>query len=191
MILGRRDPSLSELGREQATRLAMAAVGAGVAAIWTSPMRRARETTAIVAAAVGVQPDVLDDLSESDRGDWEGQTLEHIAAAEPDLYAAFEAADPEFAFPGGESLAEQVRRTRAALSVVAAGLTPALAVAHAGTIRAALLAFGQRPPPERALPHGEFVVVTWSAAGAQISGQSPPGSGWIPAAASSAQEPMT
>jgi broad specificity phosphatase PhoE len=170
MILGRRDPSLSELGREQATRLAVAAVGAGVAAIWTSPMRRARETAAIVAAAVGLRSDVLDDLSESDRGDWEGQTLEHIAAAEPDLYAAFEAADPEFTFPGGESLAEQVRRTRAALSVVAAGLTPALVVAHAGTIRAALLALGQRPPPERTLPNGEFVVVTWGAAGAQISG---------------------
>jgi broad specificity phosphatase PhoE len=170
MILGRRDPSLSELGREQAARLATATVQAGVRAIWTSPLRRARETAAIVAAAVGVAPEVLDELSESDRGDWEGQTVAHIAAAQPDLFAAFEAADPEFVFPGGESIADQVLRTREALAVVAAGPTPPLVVAHAGTIRAVMLALGQRPPPERALLHGQLVVITWSAAGGQTSG---------------------
>jgi broad specificity phosphatase PhoE len=170
MILGRRDPSLSELGRVQAARLASAAVQAGALAIWNSPLRRARETAEIAAAAVGVAPAVLDDLIESDRGDWEGQTHEHLAAADPDLFAAFEAADPDFAFPGGESLADQVRRTRDALAVVAAGGTPALVVAHAGTIRAALLALGRRPPPERALSHGEFITVTWSAGNAQIGG---------------------
>jgi probable phosphoglycerate mutase len=170
MILGRRDPSLSELGREQAARLAAAAVRVGVTAIWTSPLRRARETAAIVAAAAGVQERVLDELRESDRGDWEGQTVGHIAGAQPDLFAAFEAADAQFAFPGGESLADQVRRTREALGIVAAGPAPALVVAHAGTIRAAMLALGQRPPPERELPHGEFVVVIWSAAGAPVVG---------------------
>jgi len=162
MILGRRDPALSNLGRQQAARLADSAAGANVVAIWTSPLRRARETADIVATALGLQPQVLDDLIESDRGEWEGQTVDHLVAVSPDLFAAFEAADPEFAFPGGESLAEQMRRTRQALGVVAAGRTPALVVAHAGTIRAALLALGRRPPPERTLPHGEFVVIEWS-----------------------------
>ena len=138
MILGRRDPSLSPLGREQAARLADAAARAGVAAIWTSPMRRARETAAVVAEVVGVQPTVLDDLiGVRPRGSWEGQSLEHLAAVSPDLYAAFEAADPQFAFPDGESLADQVARTRRALDLVAAGPAPALVVAHVGTIRAA------------------------------------------------------
>jgi probable phosphoglycerate mutase len=170
MILGRRDPSLSALGREQAARLADSVAHAGVSAIWTSPLRRARETAAIVAAAVGLAPRVLGDLIESDRGEWEGQTVDHLMAVSPDLFAAFEAADRDFAFPAGESLAGQVRRTRQALGVIAAGLTPALVVAHAGTIRAALLALGRRPPPERALAHGEFVVIEWSADAAQKSG---------------------
>jgi broad specificity phosphatase PhoE len=161
MILGRRDPSLSELGREQAARLAGAAARASVAAIWNSPMRRARETAAIVAAAVGVQPMVLGDLIESDRGSWEGQSLEHLAAVSPDLYAAFESADPEFAFPGGESLADQVARTRRALDVIAAGPGPALVIAHVGTIRAAMLATGVKPPPEREVAHGEILRLDW------------------------------
>jgi broad specificity phosphatase PhoE len=161
MILGRRDPSLSPLGREQAARLADAAAQAGVAAIWTSPMRRARETAAVVAEAVGVQPTVLDDLIESDRGSWEGQSLEQLEAVSPDLYAAFEAADPQFAFPDGESLTDQVARTRRALDVVAAGPEPALVIAHVGTIRAAMLAAGSKPPPEREVAHGEILRLTW------------------------------
>lgn len=165
-MLGRRDPSLSQLGREQAARLAQAAARAGLAAVWTSPLRRARETAAIVADVVGLQPEVLGELIESNRGEWEGQKHTELAALSPDLYAAFEAADPSFVFPGGESIAEQVRRTCEALDVVVAGPTPALVVAHAGTIRAALLALGQHPPPERALAHGEFVAITWSAGGA-------------------------
>jgi hypothetical protein len=35
-------------------------------------------------------------------------------------------------------------------------------VAHAGTIRAALIACGRPVPPERALPNGEAVALEWS-----------------------------
>lgn len=164
-ILGRRDPPLSPEGHEQAARLAKRAAGAGVAAIWTSPLQRARQTAAAVAEAVGSEPFVLDDLIESDRGRWEGQSLAHLAKVSPRLFAAFEAADPEFAFPGGESLQDQVQRTRRALGTVAGGPLPALVVAHVGTIRAAMLALGNRPPPERAVAHGELIRMWWPAPG--------------------------
>jgi broad specificity phosphatase PhoE len=100
-------------------------------------------------------------LIESDRGAWEGQPFDRIAGDSPELFAAFVGAEPEFAFPGGESLREQVQRTREALDVIAAGATPALAVAHAGTIRAALIALGRPAPPERELAHGQIVEVMW------------------------------
>ena len=45
--------------------------------------------------------------------------------------------------------------------MVAAGPSPALVVAHAGTIRAAMIAVGRRPPPERELGHGEAVPLSW------------------------------
>jgi broad specificity phosphatase PhoE len=166
LILGRHDPPLSDTGREQAEALAVRARRAGVAALWTSPLARARQTASIVAAAVGCDAVILNDLIESDRGTWEGQSVAQLARSSPQLHAAFERGDPAFAFPGGESLLDQVQRTRRALTEVAAGAAPALVVAHAGTIRAALLALGRHLPAERELAHGEIVELTWSAAGA-------------------------
>lgn len=161
LILGRRDPPLSELGEQQAAQLAVSAGEHGVVAIWCSPLLRARQTAAIVGAAVGVEPSVLDDLIESARGEWEGRAQAALARDTPARFAAFEAGDPKFVFPGGESIADQVERTRRALRRVAAGPQPSLAVAHAGTIRAALIAAGRPVPPERALPNGEAVALDW------------------------------
>src|SRR5690348_12025408 len=93
-ILGRRDPPLTD---------------EGLAAVWTSPLRRARETAEIAGAAVGLAPAVLDDLVESARGRWEGRRIAELAEEEPEAFAAFVAGDPGFAFPGGESLREQAR----------------------------------------------------------------------------------
>jgi broad specificity phosphatase PhoE len=158
-ILGRRDPPLSAAGRAQAQALAVAAAGHGFAALWTSPLRRARDTAAVVGAALGLEPVVLDDLVESDRGAWEGRSVADLAREDPVGHAAFVAGDPAFVFPGGESLAAQRERTRAALARVAAGPQPALVVAHAGTIRAALADSGAAVPPESALAHGALVEI--------------------------------
>ena len=140
----------------------MQAAALNVVAIWCSPLLRARQTAAAVADAIGIEPRVVDDLIESSRGTWEGQSVAHIAQTAPLLHAAFEAGDMDFAFPGGESLLEQLQRTRRALDLVASGPGPALVVAHAGTIRAALIAIGRAAPPERELPHGEAIPLTWA-----------------------------
>jgi broad specificity phosphatase PhoE len=161
LILGRRDPPLSPLGEEQAGRLGVQARARGVRAIWCSPLLRARQTAAVVGVAVEVEPAVLDDLIESARGEWEGRPQTVLARDSPELFAAFEAGDPGFVFPGGESIRSQVLRTRRALAAVAAGPQPSLVVAHAGTIRAALIAAGQPVPPERSLPNGEAVALNW------------------------------
>ncbi len=163
LIVGRRDPPLSEIGREQAARLAEQVATLGVVAIWCSPLLRARQTATVVADAIGVGPTILDDLIESARGSWEGQSVAHLARTEPALHAAFEAGEKDFAFPGGESLLDQVKRTRKALDLVTSGPGPALVVAHAGTIRAALIALGRAAPPEREIPHGEAIPLTWVA----------------------------
>jgi broad specificity phosphatase PhoE len=161
LILGRRDPPLSEAGREQAARLAGQAAALGVGALWCSPLLRARQTAAVVAEAIGVAVTILDSLIESRRGSWEGQPVAQITEVSPALFAAFEAGAVGFAFPGGESLLDQVERTRQALDVVASAPGPALVVAHAGTIRAALIATGRAVPPERELPHGEAIPLDW------------------------------
>jgi broad specificity phosphatase PhoE len=148
-ILGRRDPPLSPAGVAQAEGLAGRLRDVGIVAVWASPLRRARETAEVVARVLGVEPVVLGELVESDRGDWEGRRVAELADESPDLHAAFIAGDP-----GGESLAAQRARTRSALAAVRAGPLPALVVAHAGTIRAALADSGAFVPAESALAHG-------------------------------------
>ena len=156
-ILGRRDPPLSARGRADAAALARSLEGEGIRAVWTSPLARARETAEVAAARLGLEAVVLEDLAESRRGAWEGRTYAELAEEDPERLAAFEAGDPAFAFPGGESLEEQIARTRRALATIAAGPQPALAVAHAGTIRAAYALEGRPLPRERALPHGQLL----------------------------------
>jgi broad specificity phosphatase PhoE len=165
-ILGRRDPPLSAGGVLQARRLGATLRGSGIAALWSSPLLRARRTAEIAGEALGLEPVLLDALLESARGAWEGQVIARIRERDPDGHAAFVRGDADFVFPGGESLREQRERTRTALEIIAQGSAPALVVAHAGTIRAAL-ALCERPvPPESALAHGEVVAVL-----------GPPGSG--------------
>ena len=134
---GRRDTLLNERGREQSRALARSLRGEGLRAIYTSPLRRARETAAIIAETLGVEA-VLDDerLVEADTGDWTGLLTAEIVAMAAAEYARWRAADPSFRFPGGESVAEQTARMTAALAQVARGPLPALVVTHGGSIRA-------------------------------------------------------
>jgi 2,3-bisphosphoglycerate-dependent phosphoglycerate mutase len=138
-VQGQLDPPLNERGREQARALAReVAAGHEVAALWVSDQRRARETAAIVAEAIGLEPRVDARLAEADWGRWQGELVDDIMRDEPELFRAFVESEPGFRFPDGESLDEHMQRTWAALDDIAAGPLPALAVCHGGTIRCAL-----------------------------------------------------
>jgi broad specificity phosphatase PhoE len=129
---------LDDTGREQAGELAERATAYGFAELWCSPLLRARETADIVAERIGLQLREDVRLVETDAGDWTDRSFADVHAEAPELFAAFLAGDPAFAFPGGESLAEQDERVAAALSDVEAGALPALVVCHGMVIRAAL-----------------------------------------------------
>jgi probable phosphoglycerate mutase len=64
---GPADPALTDRGREQAEALAAWLRDDDVAADLTSPLRRAVETAAPVAAALGHDLEIVDDLAEYDR----------------------------------------------------------------------------------------------------------------------------
>jgi probable phosphoglycerate mutase len=65
-VAGPADPGLTSRGAEQARRLASWLAAEGVDAIVTSPLRRARETAAPLAAATGLEPTIVDGISEYD-----------------------------------------------------------------------------------------------------------------------------
>ena len=140
IVQGWIDTPLNERGREQARELAEKVSGLGIAAIWTSQLSRAAETARIVGQSLGLTPRVDDRLAESQRGDWEGRSLDEIQRSEPEAWAAWKQGGAGFRFPGGESLAEHQRRVLAVLEAVRSGDQPALVVAHGGTIRCAICA---------------------------------------------------
>ncbi|MGA2469086.1 MAG: histidine phosphatase family protein [Solirubrobacteraceae bacterium] len=135
---------LSEKGLAQAHELAeLAAAEPPFAKLWCSPLLRARQTADIVGARIGLRPVEDARLVETDAGDWTDRTFADVAAEDPDGFAAFERADPDFAFPGGESFAAQTVRLVAALREIAAGPRPALVVTHGMAIRLVLIDLGR------------------------------------------------
>jgi alpha-ribazole phosphatase len=144
-IQGHRDPPLSERGRRQAdlvlARLAPH-VGAGVAAVFTSPLRRAAETAERIGEIfrLPVVPDP--DLREMGLGTWEGMTVPEIQAAFPGAYEGW-LSDPLAApAPGGEALPAFAARTTAAFARMQAAHPDRdlIVVSHGGVIKSLLCA---------------------------------------------------
>jgi broad specificity phosphatase PhoE len=135
---GQQEIPLDATGRAQALELAERAVPYAFSALWTSPLLRARETAAAVAERIGIEPVQDARFMETDAGDWTDRSFADVRAEAPELFDAFASADPDFAFPGGESFHEQELRVQAGLDDVQAGPLPALVVCHGMVIRAAL-----------------------------------------------------
>ncbi|MDE3070792.1 MAG: histidine phosphatase family protein, partial [Acidobacteriota bacterium] len=141
--------TLDQVGLDQARQLAERAAEHHFAALWSSPLRRARETADVVAARIGLQAREDPRLMETDAGDWTDRTFTDVLAEAPELFARFVALDPTFAFPGGESFAAQAARVSEALADIRRGPLPALAVCHGVVIRLALSGLrdaGEAPP---------------------------------------------
>ncbi|GIU83712.1 MAG: phosphoglycerate mutase [Acidimicrobiales bacterium] len=106
LLLGSRgdDPPLDEIGLEQARRLGRSLGSAGL--VVSSPLRRARETAAMIGAGF-----VVDDRwREIDYGEMEGTPLRDVPA---EVWRRWRV-DPGWAPPGGESLRSVYERVSAA-----------------------------------------------------------------------------
>ncbi|HWW89560.1 MAG TPA: histidine phosphatase family protein [Solirubrobacteraceae bacterium] len=149
---------LDATGRAQAADLAERAAAYGFAALWCSPLLRARETADVVARRIGLEPREDARLMETDAGDWTDRSFAEIQAQAPEQFAAFAAGDPDFAFPGGESFAEQEVRVSAAIADVERGELPALVVCHGMVIRAAFAGRSGHPVKRtERVPNGALV----------------------------------
>ena len=137
LLLGRADPPLNERGRQQADALAAALRREPDPRIVTSPLTRAQETAARIAAATGASLETDPRLIELDYGEWDERRVTDIPA---DVASRWRA-DPTFAPPGGESLAElraRVAPCEASLRARARDGT-AIVVSHVSPIKALIL----------------------------------------------------
>ena len=133
----RSDPPLTDDGRAAAAELASRLAGrlpAGTAVV-SSPSRRAVETAAPIAAGLGVEVELDDDLREVDVGDLEGLTFDEGAARFPELAQRLLASEREIDWPGGERVADLRARAGAAMERLDARPgTVAVVVSHGGVI---------------------------------------------------------
>ena len=134
---GHADPPLNDLGRRQARELAEALAADPPAAVYTSPLRRARETAAIVADRLGLPLAEVEALREIDVGEWMGLTRAEVEQRYPEDFRRW------IGFGQGwqrgetyEQLAERVVPALLALAERHRG-DRVLAVTHGGPLRVA------------------------------------------------------
>jgi 2,3-bisphosphoglycerate-dependent phosphoglycerate mutase len=144
---GGLDAPLSPRGHAQAAALAAGLSATRFDALYTSPLRRARDTALACGTAVGLDPVPVDGLREVGLGDWEGLTLDTVRAQQGDHYGRWLDAPVDHPPPGGESMASLAERVRAALDALSRRHADGrvLVVSHGGAISSALCAWLGRP----------------------------------------------
>lgn len=136
LLLGRADPPLTEIGYQQARSLAAALPGP--ARIVSSPLMRARQTAAVIAACSPGPPEVEIDPRwiEMDYGSLDCRPA---SALDTTSWRAWRE-DPDFVPAEGESLASVGRRVREACEELAADAArrDVMVVSHVSPIKAAV-----------------------------------------------------
>ena len=140
--LGGRDPHpLGEEGLAQAERVAEALSMGPVAAVISSPVRRAQETAAPIAARLGLELAIEPDFAEIDFGDWTGASFENLHA-QP-AWQNWNRFRGTAGVPGGETMLDVQARAIAGLRRLAASWPDGelVVVSHGDIIKAILAHF--------------------------------------------------
>lgn len=117
---------LSDTGRRQAESLGDRLRPVRLAAIYSSPIQRCRETAEEVAAGRKLSLRMSEDLQEVDFGSWQGRTYASLLRTK--LWKTVQHVPSGAAFPQGESIRELQRRGVDAVEHIRA--------AHRGTVAA-------------------------------------------------------
>lgn len=168
-LSGWTDSHLSARGEQQVRLLAdhFNKAHGHAAALYASPLVRARRTAEAIGALTGHTPVLLDDLREMHFGELDGLPIEEIAESHPELLASDEDASlPDFTWPGGESRLDFVERLKRVMDRIArahAG-SPVAIVTHGGLVSVFMtVVHGQHPAEWRKwiVPNASLTEVEW------------------------------
>ena len=102
---------LTERGHAQAAEAARHLGGLGITRLWSSPLRRARETAAPIAAELGLEVEIHEELRELREAEGHGELPpEEQRLRRWSAWMAEHPDEPGFAPPGGESFADMLER---------------------------------------------------------------------------------
>jgi probable phosphoglycerate mutase len=137
---------LNDTGRAQAQKLAAHLKEMKLKAIYASPLERAVETAAPLAAMQGLKVILRDGLLELDMGDWEDRTLKSVRRLKQ--WKTVQQHPSRMRFPNGESFAECQLRWVNEIETLVAKHRPKDVIAcvgHSDPIKLALAYFGSIP----------------------------------------------
>ena len=132
---GHADPPLTETGRQQATELADGLAGDGIAAVYSSDLRRASETARVVGDRLGLPVTEDRALREIDVGSWSGLTRDEVRERFPEGFARWLGGEIGHDGETREQLTERVVGAVERIAAAHDGET-VLIVTHGGSIRA-------------------------------------------------------
>ncbi|MDP2892075.1 MAG: histidine phosphatase family protein [Bacillota bacterium] len=110
---GITDIPLSEKGRRQALSACEAVNQYGVSCAYSSPLKRALDTAAIILQGTGIEAEARPELMELAFGIWEGMTFYDIKEHYPDKVELWRDFPHRFSVRGSERLHAAQRRIRA------------------------------------------------------------------------------
>lgn len=144
---GQLDIPLNSKGEWQARQAARALAGRSIDHLFSSDLRRARDTAQVI-AGICKRPLTTDPrLREIGFGSWEGLSLEQIMERDGDAYRRWRENPIAHAPTGGETLAVTQRRVLPLLEEIAGiGAQTIVIVSHGGTLRILLTHLLQLPP---------------------------------------------
>lgn len=109
---------LNEYGRLQIERLANFIRNLGLSVLYSSDIRRAKESAEILAARLGYPPIYDERLRERSVGHWQGLTVPEIHGWYASEYTEFQKDPDTYQIPGGESLVQVKKRAQACLKEI-------------------------------------------------------------------------
>lgn len=112
---GWRDVPLSPEGQARAEAVGQALSAATVAAVYASPLERARASAEVIAKPHRLEVGIEPDFREMAFGAWEGLTRDDVAARFPEAYERWRAAPHRLVLPGGERLTDVALRVTNAI----------------------------------------------------------------------------
>ena len=116
--MGRSSEDLNEAGYTQARRLSLRLARLPIASIYTSPLRRAYTTAAILNEPHRVELTVMESLTEIHLGDWQGLHVDEVKRRWPELWRQSRVDPSEITLPNGESVWETAERAVRAFETV-------------------------------------------------------------------------
>lgn len=110
---GQSDPELNAIGRDQLTGIAEQASSFGIERIWSSDLRRVRQTAQAISQRVGADVQLTPNLREIHFGAWEGMGWNQISAAWPHEAELWLREPKHRSAPQGETYAQFAARIEA------------------------------------------------------------------------------